>query len=155
MPSSVSDLQRLRLDRELEAIRAALPNLRKPRGGWMRTIRSALGMTVQQLARRAGISQPTMTELEKSEAAGRIRLDTLTRIADALDCEVVYALVPRRPLSVIVSDRRKALALERYRRTAHSMALENQLDESSSAIRDAKLDAVMKQIRPRELWQDE
>jgi predicted DNA-binding mobile mystery protein A len=150
-----SDLQRLRLDQQLEPIRNVLPSARKPRGGWVRTIRTALGMTVLQLAKRAGISQPAMSQIEKSESAGRLRLDTLARIADALDCELVYALVPRRPLSARVSDRRKALAIERYRHIAHSMALENQLDESSKAIRDAKIDAIVKQIRPHELWQND
>lgn len=155
MPSQLSDLQRLRLDHQLDAIRAVLPNLRRPRGGWVRSIRAALGMTVQQLARRVGVSQSSVSQIEKSESARRVQLDTLARIADALDCELVYALVPRRPLSAIVSERRRAIATERYLRTAHSMALENQLDESSKGIRDAKLDAILKQIRPHELWQDE
>ena len=154
MPAA-SDLQRIRLDDQLEPIRAARPALRRPRGGWARAIRSALGMTVAQLAARIGVSQPSVSQIEKSEAAGRIRLDTLQRVAEALDCELVYALVPRRPLNAVVSDRRRALALQRYRRTAHSMALENQLDESSQAIVDAKLDAILKDIRPSELWRDE
>ena len=153
--ATTSDLQRLRLDHQLDEVRATIPNLRKPRGGWIRTIRTALGMTVQQLAGRAGVSQPAMSQIEKSESAGRLRLDTLARVADALDCELVYALVPRRPLSSRVSDRRKAIALERYRRIADSMALENQLDESSKAIRDAKIDDIMMRLRPHELWRDE
>ena len=121
----------------------------------MRAIRTALGMTVGQLAQRAGISQPSVSQLEKSEAEGRIQLDTLERIADALDCELVYALVPRRPLSDVVAERRRKVALQRYLRAAHSMALENQLDESSNTVREAKIDAIVSDIRPNELWRDE
>ena len=153
--SRASDLQRLRLDQQLEPARPALAALRRPRGGWIRAIRVALGMTVQQLAQRAGISQPSVSQMEKSEAAGRIRLDTLQRIADALDCELVYALVPRRPLSEVVSERRKKVAMQRYSRAAHSMALENQLDESSKTILDAKIEAIIRDIRPQEVWRDE
>ena len=103
---SVSKLQRLELDRHLDAVRTVLPSLKTPRGGWAQTIRAGLGMTLAQLASRAGIAQPSVSQLEKSEAGGRIRLDTLARIADALDCELVYALVPRRPLSETVESRR-------------------------------------------------
>jgi predicted DNA-binding mobile mystery protein A len=155
MSSRVSDLQRARLDQQLQPIRTALASLRRPRGGWVRSIRTALGMTVKQLAQRADISQPSVSQLEKSEAAGRVRLDTLERIADALDCELVYALVPRQPLSDIVAERRRKVALQRYLRAAHSMALENQLDESSKTVRDAKIEAIVRDIRPNELWRDE
>ncbi|MET0230891.1 MAG: mobile mystery protein A [Rhodanobacteraceae bacterium] len=155
MSPPISDLQRVRLDQQLQPVRSALASLRRPRGGWVRAIRTALGMTVGQLAQRAGISQPSVSQLEKSEAEGRIQLDTLERIADALDCELVYALVPRRPLSDVVAERRRKVALQRYLRAAHSMALENQLDESSNTVREAKIDAIVSDIRPNELWRDE
>jgi predicted DNA-binding mobile mystery protein A len=155
MVSGFSHVQRLQLDRQLDAIRSELANLRAPKGGWVRTIRRALGMTLEQLARRARIRQASVSQIEKSEALGKIRLDTLARMADALDCELVYALVPRRPLAAVVSDRLTEIAERRYRRTAHSMALENQLDESSKQIRDAKVDAIRQRIRPKELWREE
>lgn len=148
-------MRRLQLDRQLSNARAAIASVRAPAEGWVRTLRTALGMTSRQLATRIGIAQPTLSLLEKSEADGRIQLDSLARVADALDCDLVYALVPRRPLSETVAARLDEVAEARYRRTAHSMALEDQLDESSQAIRNAKLDAIRERIRPTELWQDE
>jgi predicted DNA-binding mobile mystery protein A len=153
--SRFNDMRRVQLDRQLADAHAAIAGLRAPKAGWVHTIRTALGMTSRQLAARVGIAQPTLSLLEKSEADGRIQLDSLARIADALDCELVYALVPRRPLSDTVTARLDDIAEARYRRTAHSMALEDQLDESSRAIRDAKVAAIRERIRPGELWQDE
>ena len=153
--SRFHDVHRLQLDRQLADARTAVATLRRPSDGWVRTLRTALSMTSRQLAARVGIAQPTLSLLEKSEADGRIQLDSLARIADALDCELVYALVPRRPLSDTVTARLDEVAEARYRRTAHSMALEDQLDESSQTIRAAKVAAIRDRIRPGELWQDE
>ena len=69
---------------------------RPPARGWVRAVRDALGMTAEQLGERMGITQPSVNRLELSEAAGTIQLNTLRRAAEALGCEVVYALVPRR-----------------------------------------------------------
>jgi predicted DNA-binding mobile mystery protein A len=67
----------------------------RPSGGWIRAARDALGMTTRQLAGRLGVSQSAVTQLERSEVEGGIRLDSLRRTADALDCDLVYLLVPR------------------------------------------------------------
>ena len=82
----------------------------RPTHGWIRAVRDALGMTSRQLGERMGISQPAVTQLERSEAGGVIQLDTLWRAADALDCDLVYALVPRTSLDEIVSERAALIA---------------------------------------------
>ncbi|HCB03872.1 MAG TPA: mobile mystery protein A, partial [Nocardioides bacterium] len=102
--------------------------------GWIRAIREALGMRAEDLARRMDVSQSSLTRLERSEKSGRVRFDTLKRAADALECEVVYALVPRRPLEEMVQEQARKRALARVGRTAHTMALEDQ------ALVDAKLE---------------
>lgn len=89
-------------------------------------------MRAEDLAARMGVSQPSLTRLEKSERLGTIGLDALTRAADALECDVVYALVPRRPLDNIVADQARRRALQRVDRVAHTMALEDQALEGSS-----------------------
>ena len=98
----------------------------RPHGGWVRAIREALGMTAGELADRMGVSQPSVTRLEQSERDGVVRLDTLTRVADALECDVVYALVPRRPLEDMVTAQARRRARERVAQVAHTMALEDQ-----------------------------
>jgi predicted DNA-binding mobile mystery protein A len=98
----------------------------RPRGGWVRAIREALGMRADDLADRMGVSQPSLTRLERNERMGSVRLDTLQRAADALECDVVYALVPRRSLEQMVNEQARTRALERLGRVAHTMALEDQ-----------------------------
>ena len=98
----------------------------RPPRGWVKAIREALGMTTAQLAKRLGISQPSVVGLEKAEAAKVITLETLERAARALDCTLVYALVPRKPLETILRERAREKARERLRTISHSMSLEDQ-----------------------------
>ena len=93
-----------------------------PVKGWIRAIREALGMTAEQLANRLGVKQPTLHELEQSEVKGSIELATLRRVAAALDCTLVYALVPRHSLEEMV----RAFSRRRLAPVEHSMLLEDQ-----------------------------
>ena len=113
------------LDKRLNPLMNAEAFARPPRG-WVKAIREALGMTTAQLAKRLGISQPSAVGLEKAEAAKVITLETLERAARALDCTLVYALVPRKPLETIVRERAREKARERLRTISHSMSLEDQ-----------------------------
>ena len=67
-------------------------------------------MSSRQLAARMGVSQPAVSQLERSEVAGRIQLDSLRRAAAALDCDLVYSLVPRASLEETLDARARALA---------------------------------------------
>ncbi len=98
----------------------------RPPRGWIRAIREALGMTAAQLADRLRITQPSVVGLEQAEASRAITLETLERAARALDCTLVYALVPRTPLETVVRERARELARRRLRSISHSMTLEDQ-----------------------------
>ncbi len=151
--STDKQLARTAVDRRLTPIRSIADGFVRPRGGWIRAIREALGMTAAQLARRIGVAQPTLTKLEQSEANERIQLDSLRRAAAALDCELVYALVPRRPLQELVDTRRRLVVGREYARSAHSMALEDQLDPdpTTQAIHEA---SITTGVRDRDLWDE-
>ncbi len=115
--------------RHLDAVlRAALAAKFPPRPakGWVTAIRTALGMTTRQLAARMGMRQPSLFALEKAEADGTVSLNTLRRAATALDCDLVYVLVPRRPLDESVRRRAHAIAEEQVAATSHTMQLEGQ-----------------------------
>jgi predicted DNA-binding mobile mystery protein A len=116
---------RKNLDKRLGPLQDAAALARPPRG-WIRAIRQALGMTTAQLAERLGIAQPSAVGLEKAEASKAITIETLERAARALDCTLVYALVPRKPLEAIVQERAREAARERLRTVSHSMTLEDQ-----------------------------
>ncbi|MDM0081215.1 mobile mystery protein A [Variovorax sp. J31P179] len=98
----------------------------RPSRGWLKLIREALGRTERQQAQRLGISGPTLHKSEQSEADDRITLGQLRKLADGLDCELVYALVPRRPLTDMVEERARAIAIEEVGGVAHTMSLEDQ-----------------------------
>jgi predicted DNA-binding mobile mystery protein A len=66
----------------------------RPSGGWIRAVRTSLGMSVRQMAERMGITQQSAARLEKNEADDVIKLKSLRKAAEALDCRLVYALVP-------------------------------------------------------------
>lgn len=97
-----------------------------PPRGWVKAIREALGMTTAQLARRLSVAQSRAVTIEQAEAKGTITLHSLEKAAQALDCQLVYVLVPRKPLEALVEDRAQALAKTRLKSTVHSMALEDQ-----------------------------
>ena len=93
MIDSNKKLKRMQLSDALQAYpspEAASP----PRGGWVRAIREALGMTQAQLGARAGISRQSVQDFERAEADRRITLESLDKLARAMGCRLVYALVP-------------------------------------------------------------
>ena len=98
---------RKRLDERLMALKPE-DRFSAPPKGWMRAIRDALGMTGAQFARRLENRPQSVEALEKSEANGSIQLKTLRRAAEALDCTLVYALVPNTSLEGAVSARAKS-----------------------------------------------
>ncbi len=144
--------------RNLEQRLAALRDnsgLARPPHGWVRAIREALGMTTTQLARRLGVSQPRATRLQQDEADDAITLHKLREVAAALDCTLVYALVPKRPLDQMIASRAWLVAEEDLKRTTHTMALENQMlsIERQEAERLRIMESLLKGPSKR-LWDD-
>ncbi|MGD0864658.1 MAG: mobile mystery protein A [Rhizomicrobium sp.] len=142
------------LDRRLAAIRPLVANARPPKG-WVRAIRDGLGMTTLQLARRIGVSQSRIPELEQAEAGGHITLKSLERAAEAMGCRVIYALVPERPLADILRAQAERIADRQLAAVAHSMQLEDQAVEDK-AVRKEQRNQLIEQLmlRPARLWDD-
>jgi predicted DNA-binding mobile mystery protein A len=93
-------------------------------------------MSATVLAGRMGITAGAVTRLEQSEAADRIQLDTLRRAADALGCDLVYLLVPRRPLAAVVRDRARELAHWQVAAVEQTMRLEDQATGRAKEMED-------------------
>jgi len=72
-----------------------LKNIRLPERGWIRAVRDASGITGPQLAHRLGVSKQRISVLEKAEIEGGVSLSSMRQAAEALDCDLVYALLPR------------------------------------------------------------
>ena len=130
-------------------------DVQRPVKGWLRAIREALGMSGKQFASRLGVAPPRITVLEKNEMSGSVTIKTIQQAADALECDFVYAIVPRGNLIDIVRKRALSLAAKRLGRVSHSMLLEaQQLSniEQKKAI-DFEVEELIRNM-PKELWDD-
>ena len=116
----------------------------RPKSGWVRAVRETLGISAAAFARRLGISHAGVRKLEASEASDAITLATLRKLAQALDCEVQYALVPRTSLSQHLQDQAVAVAKVHFQPIAHSMALENQA--LTDALDKLQFDLAVKEL---------
>jgi predicted DNA-binding mobile mystery protein A len=124
-----------------------------PRGGWLRAIREALGMSAAQLAKRLGIAQQAVAKLERNEAAGKITLASLERVARALGCRVTYAIVPEKPLAEMRRARALVLADSLIKPVAHTMELEAQgVSEKETRRQRKELADEFLRGSPRKLW---
>jgi predicted DNA-binding mobile mystery protein A len=118
----------------------------RPPAGWLRAIREALGMTSGVLAERLGVTASGARKLEQAEAVDAITLGTLRRVAEALDCDLQYALVPRRPLREMRWQQALHLAQQWQQRAGRTMALEAQPVASPSAASNERLEAMAQEI---------
>ena len=124
-----------------------------PPKGWVRAIRDALGMSGAQLGRRMGVKAQSVSDIEKSEASGAIQLKTLRKAAEALDCTVVYVLLPRSSLTDMVERRARKRARRELNRLAHTMDLEAQ--GLSREEREEQIESyIHDHLRERDLWED-
>jgi len=118
-------LARKHLDRVFGDVRIAAIRQRPPKG-WIRAIRDALGLTARQLASRMGKTHSVLVRLERSEVADAITLGSLRAAAEAMDCTLVYAIVPNRSLTETARARAASIADTQLGRMHHTMRLEDQ-----------------------------
>jgi predicted DNA-binding mobile mystery protein A len=146
----IAERGRKRLDARLAQLNDEHKRLLVPPKGWIRAIRDALGMSGVQLAKRLKVSPQTVEAMEKSEAAGTIQLNTLKRAAEALDCTLVYALIPRTSLESTVKNRARQIANAALARVSHTMKLEDQ--DTGDEDLEARIEDYIRHIKDRDLW---
>ena len=108
---------------------------------------------MRAFSRRIGFQDPaSVKELERNERAGSITLDTLKRAAEALDADLVYAIVPRKNLRDTVAARAREVARQRIAPVAKSMALEEQA--LTKVQIDRQVDELARELerKPEMLW---
>jgi predicted DNA-binding mobile mystery protein A len=142
MRSSVAARARRALDQRLSALQP-IDQFAVPRAGWIKAVREALVMSQADLARRLGLSQAAVASMERSEASDKIQLDTLRRVAATMDCDLVYALVPRTTLeSTLRTEARRKLG-PHLRAVAQSMSLEEQDSSPEAALIEDELSRLI------------
>jgi len=126
MRNEFRNLRLKQLDRTLETFRAGA-KIPRPQKGWLRAIREATGISASEVARTLKTSRQLPIQLEKAEAEDRITLKSLRAAANALGCELVYALVPKASsLHDLVEERARSQATKQILGVERSMVLEDQ-----------------------------
>ncbi|MDQ2994394.1 MAG: mobile mystery protein A [Pseudomonadota bacterium] len=147
-------LQRKQLSDKLTKLSKAI-NQPRPINGWLKAIRTALEMTSAQLAKKLGVDQSQVIKLERSEANDAITLKSLRKAAEALDCELVYAIVPKTTLEDKFEKQIVTVANRRLGALQHTMRLEQQELTTKGLKRQQKaLITEMRKTPPKKLWED-
>jgi predicted DNA-binding mobile mystery protein A len=124
-----------------------------PKKGWIRTIRDALGMSSAVLADRLGCSRANISTTEQREKQGTITLNTLEDFAKAMNCKLVYCLIPLETLDKTLEKQARKIAQKRTKIINHSMALEKQ-GLNPKQLKQQEDDLVRELLRgnPKTLW---
>ncbi len=140
------------LDQQLSELKS-LKSVRSPMRGWLRAIRDALGMSGPQMARRMSVTKQRISLMEKAEVNGSATLNSMRQAAEALDCQFVYAVVPRDSLKATVERQARKKAEKEQAYTSQSMLLEDQMPslEERQAALDATVADMVRQM-PKNLW---
>ena len=118
--------------KKFEALKKAI--ISRPQQGWLKTIREFLGMTTTQLAKRLEISQPRIVAMEKNER--NVKISTMERIADVLNCDFTDAFIPREHIDDIIYNQAKKKAQKILDKVNKNMELENQLVKTDDLLKD-------------------
>ena len=139
------------VSRKLEGVRE-LAGLTRGITSWIDYVRGGLGMSIVQLAKRAGVSQAAMSNSIKLEKEGRITVHKLREIASALECELVYEFVPRKKIEEIILDQAERKTIKLMEQTETHMALE---DQSVTLDKNERLKELSEErIYSRFLWDE-
>jgi predicted DNA-binding mobile mystery protein A len=132
MNTKFRQLRLSQLDRTLQDMRTPPP---RPTSGWISSVREALGITLDQIGKQIGSSRQAVQQLERAEATDRITLGALRRTAEAMGCELVYALVPKSGTFAELAERPvRDRAARDVKSVMHTMILEDQKPENADQL---------------------
>ncbi len=125
-----------------------------PPSGWINAIRTALGMSLQQLGDKMSITKQSVQNIEKREKDGSVTIKSLREIAKAMDMHLVYGFVPiDGSLEALIDRKAKELAIQIVMRTSNTMKLEDQ-ENTKKRIEKAiqeRTDSIKNEM-PKILW---
>jgi len=125
-----------------------------PTIGWVKTIRTSIGMSLEQLGNQLGITRQSAQNLEKREAEGSITINALEEAGKAVGMKLVYGFVPMDgSLEKLIEKRAQRLAVEIVMRTSGTMKLEgqeNSPERIKKAIAERKKEIM--EAMPKILW---
>ena len=126
-----------------------------PKEGWICTVRKALGMSGVQLAHRLGVTKALAYRNESAELSGSVTLKTMQRIAEAMDCRFVYAIVPNGEIDELILKQARKKAAVLVKKTNTQMALEEQsLSADQINYEIDRLAREMAETMPSDFWDE-
>jgi predicted DNA-binding mobile mystery protein A len=125
-------LRRSQLDRSFAAAKSLPP---RPSGGWIAAVRQALGLSLADIGRLLRVPRQNVQMFERAEAADRITLATLRKVAEAMGCDLIYGFVPKSGSFEELAERpTREGATRDVERVVHTMALEDQKPENTTQL---------------------
>ncbi|KPA23705.1 helix-turn-helix protein [Shimia sp. SK013] len=103
-------IKRRRLARFLDHASQRAEDWPVPEGGWILTMRRALGMSAEHVAQRKGVSRNAVYQAERSEKEGAVSLKQMQKLAEAMGGQFVYAIVPKEPVEKLKLRQAQAVA---------------------------------------------
>lgn len=146
-------LQLLQLNNKLQHF-SSLKQVAIPPTGWIKAIRTALGMTMEQLGNKLSITKQGLLDIERREQEGSVTIKSLKEVAKAMDMQLIYGFVPNDgSLYALIERRATELAAKIVLRTSNTMKLEDQ-ENSGNRIEKAIKEraAEIKNEMPKILW---
>lgn len=122
-----------------------LRDAQPPKQGWISAVRQALGMTAKQLAERVGLSQPRIAKMELNE--NNLKISTMKKIAEGLDCDFVYGFVPKSSLQETINRQARKKVEAILSNVNTNMALEDQLADDPNILTDVADEMIAKNIK--------
>ena len=133
---------------------ASVKQIAVPPTGWIKAIRTAIGMSMQQLGNKLAVSKQGIQDIENREKDGSITIKSLKEIGKALDMQLVYGFVPNDgSLDALIDRKAKELATKIVLRTSNTMKLEDQCNSNKrieKAIKE-RMEEIKNEM-PKILW---
>jgi len=133
---------------------AAMASVVNPSIGWIKTIRTGIGMSLEQLGKKLSVTKQAIQDIENREREGSITIKSMHEIANALDMKFVYAIVPMNgSLNELIENRALEIAKVIVQRTSNTMKLEDQANSKErieKAIKERAEEIINK--TPKILW---
>ena len=146
-------LQIQQLSDKIEKL-VAMATVVMPSIGWIKTIRTGIGMSLEQLGKKLSVTKQAIQDIENREREGSITIKSMHEIANALDMKFVYAIVPKNgSLDEMIEKRALEIAKVIVQRTSNTMKLEDQENSHEriqKAIKERAEEIITK--TPKILW---
>lgn len=151
---TVKDVVQRQNQRLVDQAAGRQPPIRPP-VGWLRTVRKALGMSGSQLAKRMKVTRARIAQAELAERSGAATIKSMQKMAAAMGCRFVYAIVPSESVEDLILEQARKKAKAIVGTASKHMALESQvLPNDKIADEVERLARQLAQDSPSHLWDD-